>query len=121
MPYIPEIYESQYIKLINDIKSEVKGDDQPTIVTRDIAIDYLLSENEEKENISLELLRDHNLRYVKDVLKNRLETWPSNKNTQKAFLFELLVEQEIDMEINFNGFNLNPKKTGTILSKPTVI
>lgn len=121
MPYIPEIYEFQFIKIMNDIKSDVIGKDSLTVVPREVVIDYLLSEDPEQEMIALELLRDHNLRYEKEIIKKRIETWPVSKTTQKAYLFELLIEQEINMEVNFNGLILNSKTNGSILEKPTVI
>ena len=39
----------------------------------------------------------------------------------KAFLFELLIEQEVDIEISFNGMNINPSRVGSVLSNKKVI
>lgn len=115
MPYIPEIYEKQFLETINDIKHYIVGDESPTSLSREIAMEYLISDDEAQECIALELLKEHNLRYEKEIIKQRIETWPIEKNMLKAFLFESLVEQEIDIDINFNGLKLNPKTTGTIL------
>lgn len=121
MPYIPEIYEVKFIEIINDIKRELVGDGATNAVPREVAIEYLLSEDEQQESIALELLRDHNLRYDIDLIKKRIETWPFEKNMMKAYLFELLIEQQIDVDINFNGMVLNPSKTRTILDSETVV
>ena len=116
MPYIPKIYEEKIIKIMDNIKSENTNETNNTSISKDVAIEYLMSNEEEKESMALEFLREHNLRNDKDLFKKRLETWPLEKNILKAYLFELLVEQEIDMEINFNGINMNPLKNGSILN-----
>ena len=121
MPYTPEIYEKKFLDIINDIKHEVIGDHTPSKVTREVAIDYLLSEDEQKESIALELLRDHNLRYDKELIKKRIETWPVEKTMLKAYLFELLIEQEINIDIDFNGIKLNSSTSGSILDNESVI
>ncbi|NQZ66119.1 MAG: DUF3196 family protein [Mycoplasmatales bacterium] len=120
MPYIPEKYEKYFLDTINQIKHHVVGDDSHVSVSRHVAMEYLLSEDFNQESIALELLRDHNLRYEKELLKNRIETWPAEKNILKAFLFELLVEQEISIDINFNGILMNPAKNGSILENKEV-
>lgn len=120
MPYIPEIYETKFIDIMNTVKVELLGDKATTTVSRDVALEYLLSEDEQQELIALELLRDHNLRNDVEIVKRRIETWGPDKNMQKAYLFELLVDQEIDVDVNFNGLTINPKTAGSILENEQV-
>ena len=122
MPYIPKKYEGRFIELLNDIKLKTMDDKKVAMtLSLDVALEYLTSEDEERELIALEVLSEHNLRYCKDVLKNRIETWPSNKNMMKAFLFELLVDQEIDIDINYDGQIINPKNRGSIMQNSNVL
>ena len=74
MPYIPEIYEVKFIDLLNNVKSELLNDNISHSVPKDVALDYLTSEDEQKEAMALELLRDHNLRPEKELFKRRIET-----------------------------------------------
>ena len=120
MPYVPEIYETKFVEILENMKSELPSEIKSTMVPRDVAIEYLLSEDSQQEAIALELLRDHNLRYDQDLYKKKIETWGSDKNIFKAYLFELLVEQKINIDINFNGIKMNPSKNGTILKNKEV-
>lgn len=117
--YIPSIYEKQFDKLLEDIKPELIEKNTGHGVSSEVALEFLTSNDEKQEAIALEVLRDHNLRNHIDLLKERIESWPTNKTIMKAFLFELLIEQEIDVEINFNGLKLNPKN-GSILNHEEV-
>ena len=75
MPYIPKKYEGRFIELLNDIKLKTMDDKKVAMtLSLDVALEYLTSEDEERELIALEVLSEHNLRYCKDVLKNRIET-----------------------------------------------
>ena len=122
MPYIPLKYESQFVELMNEVKAKNSPDGQKgNYVPKDVALDYLLSEDEEKEIMGLELLRTHNLRFDKEVLKSRIETWPEEKNMLKAYLFELLVEQEIDINVSWGeDLILNPKD-GSVMNDQEVL
>ena len=69
MPYIPKIYETTFIDMMNDIKVEMIGEPTQHIVPREIAMDYLISGDMEKEIMAIEMLRVHNLRYEVDTIK----------------------------------------------------
>lgn len=110
MPYIPEKYEKEFIKLFKDLKFQMMDNNSEN---KTIAIDSLmqmLAGDEESQNIALELLKTHNLRMVSSSIKARLESWEKKDNLKRAYLFELLAEQEIDIDINIDGQILNPKK-----------
>ena len=121
MPYIPRIYEEIFIDLKNEIKASTIDTSFTKSVPIDVALDYLTSGDINNESIALELLRDHNLRNHVDILKKVIESWGVEKNMLKAYLFELLIEQEINIEINLNGMIMNPSKTKTILENESVI
>ena len=121
MPYIPKIYEDIFIELKNEIKYITMGDTFTKSVSIDVAMEYITSGDINSESIALELLRDHNLRNHIDILKKVIESWGQEKNILKAYLFELLIEQEVNVEINLNGIMMNPFKTKTILENKNVI
>ena len=121
MPYIPRIYEEIFIDLKNEIKSATMDETFTKTVPIDVALEYLVSGDINNESIALELLRDHNLRNHIDILKKVIESWGVEKNMLKAYLFELLIEQEINIDINLNGMLMNPSKTKTILENESVI
>ena len=120
MPYVPKIYEEQFIEIMNNIRVDLIGESSVHLVPRDVALEYLTSGSEEQEAMALEILREHNLRYDVQILKNVLESWGPEKQILKAFLFEILAEQEIDVDINFNGLKLNPRINGSILENKLV-
>lgn len=122
MPYIPEKYEQTFIDLANEVKFNTLDDKQPIMtISRDVALDYLTSEDQSKELLALEVLSEHNLNGVKELLKRRIESWGTDKNMFKAYLFELMVDQEIDVDVNLNGQQINPRKNGSIMDNPTVL
>lgn len=119
--YVPRIYEDVFNSMLEQISNKFDFNEKTKIISKAVAIDYLVSNDEKKETMAIELLRDHNLHLDKEIIKTRIETWDSNKNLLKAYLFEILVEQNIDIDINFNGLNLNPLKNGSILDKKEAI
>ncbi|MCK5806775.1 MAG: DUF3196 family protein [Mycoplasmataceae bacterium] len=121
MPYIPKIYEDIFVDLKNEIKSFTIDESFTKTVPIDVALDYLTSGDINNESIALELLRDHNLRNHVEIIKKVIESWGADKNMLKAYLFELLIEQEINIDINLNGIQMNPSKTKTILENESVV
>ena len=122
MPYIPEIYESKFVELANIIKLKTFKDNGPVMtISRDVALDYLFSEDPNNTLLALEVLPEHNLKYAQDLLKKRIESWGDDKNIWKGYLFEIMVEQDIDVDINFNGKIINPSKDKSILNSKTVM
>ncbi len=119
LPYVPKIYEDIFNSMFEQIKEYSENNFSKTI-SKDVAIDYLISNDEKKETIAIELLRKHNLHHDKEIIKKRIETWNLNKTILKAYLFEILVEQNINIDINLNGIILNPAKFGSILDKKEV-
>ena len=120
VPYVPKIYEDVFNSMLEQILDKLETNEKTQTISKAVALDYLISNDEQKEVIAIELLRDHNLHFDKEIIKTRIETWNFDKNLLKAYLFEILVEQNIDIDINFNGLNLNPLKNGSILDKKEV-
>lgn len=119
MPYIPEKYEKEFIQLFERLKFQMMDNNGEN---KTLAIDSLmqmLAGDDESQNIALELLKTHNLRMVSSTIKARIESWNKEENLKRAYLFELLAEQEIDIAINIDGKILNPK-TDSILNNPEV-
>lgn len=121
MPYVPLKYEATFVELLNDVRAKTSPDGaKGSYVSKDVALDYLLSEDKEQEIMGLELLRSHNLRFDKEVLKRRIETWPKEKSILKAYLFELLVEQEIDIDVQWDEETLMNPSNGSVMNDEQV-
>ena len=120
MPYVPEKYEKQFRKIFDETMFALLSDNGSH---KSINIEELLSmlnKDEESQSIALELLKNHNLRPVASTLKARIESWTKEESLKRAFLFELLADQEINIDINIDGVNVNPQKN-SILNNNEVI
>jgi hypothetical protein len=73
LPYVPKIYEDIFNSMFEQIKEYSENNFSKTI-SKDVAIDYLISNDEKKETIAIELLRKHNLHHDKEIIKKRIET-----------------------------------------------
>lgn len=122
MPYIPSQYEEIFNEFNDRIKYMQNKLEKPlSAMTRDEIIAFLFSGESEKETIALEMLPEQNLRYMKIELKKAIESWGEEKNIEKAFIFEALVEQEVDIEIEFKkGKKMNPINDYDILDNVEV-
>lgn len=122
MPYIP----SQYEQIFNDFNEKIiymqhKLDKPLSAMSRNEVLSFLFSGEEEKEKIALEMLPEQNLRYMKVELKKAIESWGDDKNIEKAFIFEALVDQEIDIEIEFKkGKKMNPIRDYDVIANVEV-
>lgn len=123
MPFIPMIYEGEFKNLYELVKSKLSKDDNRVFtLSREEVIELLLSDNEESQAMALELIGDQNLHNEKISLKERIETWEQKDIFKKAFLFEVMIEQKIDVDIKFNdGLILNPAKSKSILDAEQTI
>lgn len=124
MPYIPMAYEKEFKDLFNFVRTKINKDDNRVFtLSREEVIELLLSESEESQAMALELIADQNLHHEKQSLKHRIETWKQSDIFKKAFLFELMIEQKIDVAIEFvKGLIINPAKQKSVLeAKQTLV
>lgn len=117
MPYIPEIYEVEFSKLYQEILHALMSDQPDNKVKALDTIMEMLFGDESAQSIALELISSHNLRPVKTQIKNRIESWTSKDAIKRSFLFEILCEQEINLDILIDGVNVNPIKDQVVDNK----
>lgn len=109
MPYIPQIYENQFKELFTEVIRNLMTDEGRKQVPLEEQVEMLFGEDGE-QLMAIEMLKDANVRPVKDEIKNRIETYSKDEALKRTFLFELLAEQEIAIEIEIEGQKLDPTK-----------
>lgn len=72
--YVPRIYEDVFNSMLEQISNKFDFNEKTKIISKAVAIDYLVSNDEKKETMAIELLRDHNLHLDKEIIKTRIET-----------------------------------------------
>ena len=117
MPYIPEIYEVEFSKLYQEILHTLMSDQPDNKVKALDTIMEMLFGDESAQSIALELISSHNLRPVKTQIKNRIESWTSKDAIKRSFLFEILCEQEINLDVLIDGVKVNPIKDQVVDNK----
>ncbi len=119
MPYIPEKYEKEFHELAKSlIVEQMKEVNEKTLSTKEV-IEFLWSKDEVKEAAAIDSLGTQNLRAIKDELKKWVES--ENNAIGKAFIYESLVSQDVDIELNISGKTLNPAVDKSILENKEVL
>ncbi|WKX02499.1 DUF3196 family protein [Candidatus Mycoplasma mahonii] len=114
MPYIPEKYEPKFSTLFLDVKSQLESKISQKKMSNEEIMEYLWSDNVLHEAIAINNLKEMNIRNFKDELKKWMEEKPDSKNISKTFLYELLSNQEVDIDIKLKGIIVNPKKNKSL-------
>lgn len=109
MPYIPAVYEKQFQELFADVvRALMTEEGRKQLPIEDIS-EMLFGEDAE-QLMAIEMLKDSNIRPIKDEIKRRIESYTDADALKRTFLFELLAGQEIAMEIVINNVVLDPSK-----------
>ena len=107
MPYIPLAYEKKFNELVQKLHNNFQNQDDAKQITLERIVEMLWL-NEEKQMIALNAIGNYYLKPIKKELKRRIESW---KDIYKqSLLYEMLVEQKIDVEIKINNKFFNPLK-----------
>ena len=121
MPYIPAKYEKTFLELQGQINFKLISDIGPN---NNKTIEWVIEKlfgNEKQQIMALENLNKYNLRTINDKLKERIQSWKPKDKFKQAYLFELLSEQEIDMDIKIENKILNPSKHSIFHDKQFLI
>ena len=110
MPYIPRVYEGDFNKLHNELKIILQKEVSTKKLSSDEIVEYLWDEDISKQVVAIENLKTSNLREYKDEIVKWIQEKQKSENMTKAFLYELLVSQEIDIDITVDGIVINPAK-----------
>ncbi len=110
MPYIPRKYESQFLDLRDKLISP-KDNSKETLMTQDEALTALYSDDEVSKVIAISNMKKMNIRSFIDQVIKWIETSSESERVLVANLYELLVEQEIDVDIKIDSIKLNPLKS----------
>lgn len=108
MPYVPSVYEGEFVKLHNELKVILKEEVTAKKLSNEDILEYLWSEDTTKRIMAVENLKNSNLRDFKEDVAKWIEQQDASHNITKAFLYELLADQEINIEITIDGVVLNP-------------
>ena len=114
MPYVPAKYEVQFKKILDETIFKLMDDKGSNTMVNIEDVLSMLNKDEESQAVALELLKGHNLRPVASVLKARIESWDQKDNLKRSFLFEMLAEQEINIDVSIDGSILNPSKNSIL-------
>ena len=120
MPYIPLKYEQDFLDLHKENKLLIAVRISNKTFEDEEVKKYLWSNDELKEAMVLEFLKKANLRAHVSELAKWIETKPKTKNIAKSFIYELLVLQEINVELKWNGQVVNPSKNKSIFDNKEV-
>lgn len=123
MPYVPKVYEVEFHNLHELVRSKVEVDKSKnsSFASLEDLMDMLMSDEPRDQVQALEMMQPHNLRNFKKTLKARIESWDDSLVISKSFLFELMIEQEIDIDIEFRkGLILNPAKCNSIMEDSSI-
>lgn len=116
MPYIPHKYEKEFLELFDNLNQSVLKE----VNKKHYSIDELsemLFEDEYKQLEAIEALKNVNVRPIQNDIKKRIETYTNKESIKRAFLFELLAEQEISIDISIDNETLNPLKDSIVKNK----
>lgn len=122
MPYVPAIYEEQFYQLLLKLQSVMSDLKAPsaTMHSMDEILENLFSDDPDHQMMALDNLGAHNLHGVATKLKQRIESWPP-MTMRKGFLFEMMIQQKIDVDVVFDENNiLNPSKSTTLYDNENV-
>ncbi len=114
MPYIPEKYEPEIISMHKELLIQIQGELNNKSYSLDEILEMFWSNEETKEAVAIENLKNLNLRTVKEEIKKWIEEKPVDRNISKAYLYELLVSQEVDIDITIDKTTVNPIKNGSM-------
>ncbi len=120
MPYIPKKYEKQFEELLFELKGKITKDSINNELSKQQVIDILKNNDEIMLPLALAKLRELNL---KAFLKELVPLFENNiiSNIALSFIYECLVDQEINIDINWNNQKINPIKIGSIIkTKPYI-
>ncbi len=120
MPYIPEKYEAEISGIHNELLIQIQGELNNKSYSLDEVLEMFWSNEETKEAVAIENLKNLNLRTVKEEIKKWIESKPNEKNISKAYLYELLVSQEVDIDITIDKVTLNPVKDGSMFDNQQI-
>ena len=121
MPYVPAKYEKIFLELQGQINFKLISDIGPN---NNKTIEWVMEKlfgNEKQQIMALENLSKYNLRTIKNKLKERIQSWKQKDKFKQAYLFELLSEQEIDMNIEIDSQVMNPIKHSIFHDKQFLI
>jgi len=110
MPYIPRKYESEFL-LLRDSLISSESTSKESLMTKDEVLTLLYSDDQISKLIAIKNMEHMNIRtFITQVVK-WMESASINERLLVANLYELLVEQEINVDIKIDRTLLNPVKT----------
>ena len=107
MPYIPKKYEEIFLNIREELNSN-EDNSKESLMTQEEALTILYGDAQISKVHALNSMKKMNIRSFIDEVVKWMETSSSNERMLVANMYELLVEQEINVNIKIDDITLNP-------------